>query len=166
MDEFIDVEDAQHVNLFKNLLRAVYWFDDSLQSHMEAAGWPRTSRTKSFVLTNVANGITRPIQIAENLGLSRQAIHVALTDLEKEGLVTMLPDPNDKRAKVVAFPSDRVGDQIRRSAIQGLRHIEQELEKRLGPELFAQVCEGLQADWQAPITPKNTNQEEESNDKS
>jgi len=60
--------------LLKDLLRAVYWFDEGLQAHQEAAGWPRMSRTKSMIMINLADGITRPIQIAQNLariGMSR-----------------------------------------------------------------------------------------------
>ncbi len=38
-----------------------------------------------MMMINLANGLTRPIQLAASLGISRQAVQLGLADLEKEG---------------------------------------------------------------------------------
>jgi len=142
-----------HDFLLTDLLHAVYWFDEGLQAHLEAAGWPRMSRTKSMILINIADGVTRPIQIAANLGISRQAVHLALVDLQRDGLVLIGPDPADGRAKRVSFAADQRGEDMRKDALHSLRRIEHILEQRLGSRRFAILREVMRADWKDPITP-------------
>ena len=139
--------------LLKNLLHAVYWFDEGLQAHLEAADWPRMSRTKSMIMINVADGVTRPIDIAANLGISRQAVHLALEELRGQGLVAITPDPEDRRAKKVSFAPDQYGDEMRMSALESLRRIEGVLRKRLGARLFDQLHKAMRADWKDPVLP-------------
>ncbi|CAA0102774.1 Uncharacterised protein [Halioglobus japonicus] len=139
--------------LLRDLLTAVYWFDEGLQSHLEAAGWPRQSRTKSMMMINLANGLTRPIQLAARLGISRQAVQLALADLEKEGLIRLEPDPDDKRAKRAVYTDDPRGKQMQKAALEALHSIEAELEKRLGARAYAQFSRALRSDWGPPLVP-------------
>lgn len=140
--------------LLKHLLHAVYWFDEGLQDHLEAAGWPRMSRTKSMILINVADGVTRPIEIAANLGISRQAVHLALEELRQTGLVQVDPDPDDKRAKRVSFaPDQQQGEGMRLDGLRSLQRIETVLKQRVGSEPYAKMMEVMQADWGPPVKP-------------
>jgi DNA-binding MarR family transcriptional regulator len=139
--------------LLRDLLKAVYWFDEGLQSHLEAAGWPRLSRTKSMMMINLANGLTRPIQLAASLGISRQAVQLSLADLEKDGLIRLEPDPNDRRAKRAVYTDDPRGIQMQNDALQALQNIEAELEKRVGAGAYRQLSKALRSDWGAPFTP-------------
>ncbi len=148
------MSERQRRFLLKDLLHAVYWFDESLQSHLEAAGWARMSRTKSMIMINVADGVTRPIQIAANIGISRQAVHLALAELERDGLVWLEPDPDDKRAKRVRYSDDPRGIRMRDDALRTLHRLEDVLEQRVGPARYRQLCQALRADWGAPPTPQ------------
>lgn len=141
-------------SLLRRLLHAVYWFDESLQDHLEAAGWPRLSRTKSMILINVADGVTRPIRIAANMGITRQAVHLALEELQREGLVEIGPDPEDRRAKQVSFAPDQRATEIRSAALRSLHRIEAVLASRLGPRLYAKLEEAMSADWGDPPAPE------------
>ncbi len=147
------VTEQSHEFLLKDLLHAVYWFDESLQNHLERAGWPRMSRTKSMILINIADGVTRPIQIAANLGISRQAVHLALAELEQEGLVRMEPDPDDRRAKQVHFSDDPRGIDMRDDALRALHRLEDHLERRVGKGRYGQLRNALRLDWGKPLTP-------------
>lgn len=142
--------------LLKDLLHAVYWFDESLQNHLEASGWPRLSRTKSMIMINIADGVTRPIQIAANLGISRQAVHLALAELEREGLVLMEADPDDRRAKRVRYSEDPRGIKMRDDALRTLHQVEAQLEKRVGRGAYRQLCKALRVDWGHPLTPDSS----------
>src|SRR3546814_17847914 len=83
------------------LLHAFYWMDEGLQNHLRAAGMPAVSRTQSLIMTNVADGVTRPAELARRLGISRQAVQQLLADLQTRGLIELVADPADARAKVL-----------------------------------------------------------------
>src|SRR3546814_18854169 len=72
--------------LMSGLLHAFYWMDEGLQNHLRAAGMPAVSRTQSLIMTNVADGVTPPAELARRLGISRPAVHPLLADLQTRGL--------------------------------------------------------------------------------
>jgi DNA-binding MarR family transcriptional regulator len=128
-----------------SLVYALNWVDESLQASLEAAGWQRMSRTRSMIMLNITAGIDRPAAMARGLGISRQAIHQLLQGLKDEGVIELVPDPEDKRAKVVRFSPD--ADQIRADAVKVLRGIEKELAKRLGEAEFEAMKKALSGNW-------------------
>lgn len=131
--------------LLRSLLHAVYWVDESLQSSMEASGLPRIPRSWSLVLVNLADGVTRPIKLAQNIGVSRQAMHKTLEEMARQGLIEIRQDPEDRRANVVAF-SPRA-EQLQRAALAALAHIESELASRIGANRLAALKGALASDW-------------------
>ncbi len=138
--------------LMRGLLHAFYWMDESLQNHLRAGGWPHVSRTQSMIMVNIADGITRPVDLARNLGISRQAAQQVLADMEKQGLIKLVPDSHDARAKVVRFSSRGKG--IVNAALRAVAAIDQELERRLGKQLFAHLKQALlERDWGEVIDP-------------
>lgn len=147
------MSDSSEKFLLKNLLYALNWFDEGLQNHLVANGWPRTSRTKTMILIHVSDGVTRPIQIARNLGVSRPAVHAALAEMERDGLVVLEPDPDDRRATRVRYADDLRGRRIRNDAIEVLRMLEGELEARFGKRSFREFKRVLLSDWGPPRAP-------------
>lgn len=138
--------------LMRGLLHAFYWADESLQNYLKAGGWPQVSRTQSMIMVNISDGITRPIDLARNLGISRQAVQQVLADMEEQGLVHLVPDPNDARAKIVRFSSR--GQGIGDAAQQAMVLIERELERRVGSQLYSQMRRALlERDWGEVIDP-------------
>lgn len=129
----------------RGLLHAYYWCDESLQNSMRKAGLPPLSRTQSMIMVNISDGITRPSDLARNIGISRQAIQQTLVEMEKSGLITLAPDPADGRAKIVKF--SRRGTGIGKIAFDALDEIEAELTRRLGVRAVKQVKELLFKDW-------------------
>lgn len=138
--------------LMRGLLHAYYWVDESLQNHLKASGWPRVSRTQSMIMVNISDGIARPVDLARNLGISRQAVQQVLADMEKQGLIHLVADPQDARAKVVRFSSRGRG--IGEAAQSAIAAIDREIETRLGAPLFAKMREALlERDWGEVIDP-------------
>lgn len=131
--------------LLRGLLQCYYWYDEGLQNSLAAAGYPGLSRTKSMLMVNIANGITRPSDLARNIGITRQAIQQTLVEMERDGLVTMIQDPNDGRAKIVKFSRRGVG--IGKAAFAAIDEIEQELTDRLGAKTLEQLRDTLFRDW-------------------
>lgn len=131
--------------LMGTLAYALFWMDESLQASLEAAGWERMNRTRSMIMLNISAGINRPAQLARNLGVSRQAIHQLLQGMKEEGLLELVPDPDDKRAKVVKFSAQ--SDGIRQAAQDAILAIETELASRIGKQAFANLKKTLALDW-------------------
>ncbi|TAK97949.1 MAG: MarR family transcriptional regulator [Rhodospirillaceae bacterium] len=133
---------------FTSLLNATYWFDDAFQLSLEASGLERTTRAESFVIVNIAAGERRAIQIAQNLGVSRQAISQIIKDMERRGIIVSHQDPNDGRARVVSFSKsfEEHGD-ICSKIVTG---IVRELEQRLGKVAIDRFRSTLAADWGQP----------------
>lgn len=127
--------------LMLDLMRTFYWFDEQLRSRLVALGWSSVTRSQSLVLTNVANGVTRASRIAENLGVSRQAMSQMLSEMADRGLVEVVPDPHDRRAQQVLFAP--AGAAIREAAQQILRTLEAEMEQAVGKELMASLRSAL-----------------------
>lgn len=141
----------KHDILMMNLVSATYWFDEALQAQLAEAGYPGITRTQSLLLANIAAGEQRAIRIAENLGVSRQAISQILAELEARNIVSVSTDPADRRARIVDFHPDAAP--LRRVASKTLTELETLVASRIGAERFAIMREALAADWGEPPKP-------------
>jgi len=140
-----DMEDQPPEVLMRGLLRAYYWMDESLQNGLIQAGFQPRTRTQTMILINIANGITRAAELARVLGVSRQAIQQQINELERDQLVTQIPDPEDRRANRIVF-SERGSDLIN-AALESLREAEQALAMRLGYDTVRHLRNALTSDW-------------------
>lgn len=134
--------------LMIDLLSAVYWFDEALQAGLRAKGHQSASRSQSMILANIAAGVHRPSELAKNLGVSRQAMSLALGELAARGLVDIEPDPDDGRAQRVVFSPRSL--EMRRDAIAVMSALEKELTDRIGKTRFNALCAAFESDWGAP----------------
>jgi DNA-binding MarR family transcriptional regulator len=141
----LEINKSLPVSLLSSLLTALHWVDGSLQARLEAAGRGRVSFSKSMIMINVLNGVTRPIELARNLGISRQAIHKTLQEMVDDKLILLQDDPTDKRAKIVSFNSESAD--LMRDALQALVAIQEDLAGRLGRKNLNQLVEILAKDW-------------------
>ena len=108
--------------LMMDLLRAYYWFDESLQAGLRKNGWHDITRAQSLILSNMAFGVRRASHLARNLGVSRQAVSQMLQEMERKDLVVISADPDDGRAQIVGFSPRSRG--IRADALRILKEIE------------------------------------------
>jgi len=139
------MEDQPPELLMRGLLRAYYWMDESLQNGLQEAGYPPRTRTQTMILINIADGISRAAELARVLGVSRQAIQQQINELERDELVTQIPDPSDRRANRIVFSEK--GSELINAALATLRQSEQALAMRLGYETISHLRRALMADW-------------------
>lgn len=137
-----------NAHLDQLIVRAFYWMDDSLQANIRQRGGPKVSHSQSMVIMAIGEGITRPSAIAERLGVSRQAIHLSLRELIDIGLVELVPDPDDGRAKLAKL--SKKGAPIQRMAYDILCELEDELGKRIGKRRVKALREALELNWGEP----------------
>lgn len=83
---------------------------------------------------------TRQTTLAERIGISKQAVGQLIADLEAEGVVERVPDPSDRRARLVCFTQKGQQDILRGLAVLA------QLEADLAKQLSAQQVDRLKGD--------------------
>ncbi len=128
--------------LLLDMMRTFLQMDEKLRERLQQRGWPSITRSQSMVLANVANGVTRASRLAENLGVTRQAMSQLLADMVKKGLIELIPDPDHGRAQLVQFAPQ--ADGIREDARRVLRDLEAELEVSIGAQQMASLRQAFE----------------------
>lgn len=131
--------------LMVSLLQGFYWFDSGLQSFLRAKGWPTLTHSQSMVMMNIATGTTRPVEIARNLGVSRQAVHVTLMQMQDLKMIEFRPDPSDRRSKIVVLTE--IGEPMRRDAQQAVSLMTARLSEKIGQAQVAAMLTAFGMDW-------------------
>jgi len=130
------------------LLAAADWFNESLSTAMEAAGWPFLNRSQSLLFVSIDDDGTRPAELARRLGITRQSMQELLRKLRDHDLIAIDVDPADGRATIVRL-APRAHLLGRDAAIISAR-LEAELARRIGAETVTQLHAALEADWGDP----------------
>ena len=94
-----------------------------------------------FGFIDVENG-SRLTELAERAGLTKQAVGEAANELERLGYVERLPDPKDKRAKIIKLTPSGLD-----ACLTGRRifaEIEREWAEEFGEELIAGLREAVE----------------------
>jgi DNA-binding MarR family transcriptional regulator len=86
------------------------------------------------LLPHLDLGGTRPAELARRVGLSRQAVGQLIDDLDALGVLTRVPDPADKRGKLVVFTSQ--GAAGLREGLAHLAALEAELRAGAGDDVI------------------------------
>lgn len=128
--------------LLLDMMRTFLQMDEKLRERLQQRGWPSITRSQSMVLANVANGVTRASRLAENLGVTRQAMSQLLADMVKKGLIELIPDPDHGRAQLIQFAPQ--ADGIREDARRVLRELEAELEVSIGAQQMASLRQAFE----------------------
>lgn len=106
-------------------------------------GAPRLRRSHMSLLPHIELDGTRMSDLAERLGVSKQAVSQLVDDLEGFGVIARVPDPDDARARRVVF-TQRGRDGFSRG-LKVLRELEQELGATIGERKMEQLRSALLA---------------------
>ena len=138
------------ISIGQLLLQGFRWFDASLLKSLKARGWPEQTRPQSMLFANldIESG-TRSSELARRIGVSRQAVHQTVRELEALNLVQLAPDPSNQSAKLVQL-TDR-GLKIVEDAIRVFTDIEKQLGDRIGEDNIVLLRQVLEEDWGSPI---------------
>ncbi|PZQ61488.1 MAG: MarR family transcriptional regulator [Phenylobacterium zucineum] len=141
-------------SLILTLLQGFFWFDDGLQAHLQARGWTEVTRPQSMVMTNVVIGVQKPSDIARNLGVSRQSVHATINQMVEKGMLELVDDPDDGRAKIVVL--SEVGQRMRADADRAMGGMVELLKRRIGARNVEALVKAFREDWGDPPTPTST----------
>ena len=100
----------------------------------------RSAHTMLFPHIDVTRG-SRLTDLAQALGVSKQAVGQLVDDLVEFGMLERRPDPNDGRAKRICYTAR--GRQGIFEGLSILREEERELECAIGERRFAQLLRAL-----------------------
>ena len=141
---------GESMQLIITLMKRLHWFQEGLERALEPAGLDPITRSQAFIMGHIAAGERRASKIAANLGVSRQAISQSLIELEQMGYIELVPDPDDKRARIIRFKAEFAEEGRICGAI--FRELEQELARRIGARRISALRESLEAEWgEAPV---------------
>src|SRR5688572_1191774 len=125
------LEAAKGASTLQLLFKAARLLDEqALARAARESGRPPLRRAHTSLLPHVDLGGTRITDLAQRLGVSKQAASQLVDDLEQLGVLAREPDPDDARARRVVFtPRGRAG------LLEGLallRELEAELTREIG----------------------------------
>lgn len=132
------------MNLGRLLLERFRWFDDGLRSRLTDHGLVLTT-AESMVFPYLDADGTRPAELARRLGITRQSAQTLVRGLERKGLVELIDDPDDGRAKRIRLTAS--GRRSVPLALETFAQLERELSRRIGTKNVAELRKALEADW-------------------
>ncbi|MGO9509029.1 MAG: MarR family winged helix-turn-helix transcriptional regulator [Mycobacterium sp.] len=108
-----------------------------LRAAFAAAGLDGIRPAQSVGLVPLATGGLHASDLADRLGVSRQAVAQAVAALERNGYVTREPNPDDARAQIIELtPRGRQALRVMRS---NALDVQKRWEQTLGPKRFDEL---------------------------
>ena len=143
-------ERSEAMGIFAGLVKAVDWYDNSLQSILASRGLKVVNRTQAMMLIHIVAGITRPSEIARVMRTTRQNIHAMAKELLRENIIVLLPDPDDRRSRQYRLSGEASNQ--RDAVIEILGDLNKRLADRIGKDTVRDLWRALSADWGDLIT--------------
>ena len=125
------------------LFKVARLLDELALERVGEPGGHRLRRSHTLLLPHIALEGTRMSELAERLGVSKQAVTQLVDELESFGVVEREHDPDDARARRVVFTPR--GRQAMLEGLVTLRELEEELSRSIGKALMQALREALLA---------------------
>ncbi|WP_155769632.1 MarR family winged helix-turn-helix transcriptional regulator [Mycobacterium asiaticum] len=119
-----------------------------LRAAFAAAGLDGIRPAQAVALVPLATGGLHASDLADRLGVSRQAVAQAVTALERHGYVSRLPNPVDARTRIIELTSR--GRQVLRVMRSNAIELEKSWEQLLGPRRLDELRKTLHMLLAAP----------------
>lgn len=123
------------------LLHAFQGFERRLFAGYRDQGQDGLRPKHGAVIANIDRGGTRPSVLADRAGMTRAAMGELIDELEATGYVERVPDPDDRRAKLVKPTVKTLARQKLAREINA--EIEAAYEDRLGSQRYRQLRKAL-----------------------
>jgi len=117
-------------------------FFEDFRAELEQTEFADIRPTHGCVFRFVKGGGLRLTILAEMAGMTKQSVGEIVDDLEARGYVKRIPDPDDKRAKIICL-TER-GERAQATGLALFAKVEKQWAKRYSPERIAQVRELLE----------------------
>ncbi len=115
---------------------------DELHERLRRLGYAEIRPAHGCVFGNMRPHGVRLTDIAERARITKQSVGEIVTNLEELGYVERIPDPDDKRAKLVRLT--RQGQIVQQAAYEIFDEIEGEWAERIGKRKVAALRAALE----------------------
>ena len=132
-------------HLIDLLLRRFSWMEAALSKRLAAGGWAKLTRPQIMLFAYLQGPGSSSSEIARHLRISRQAVHQMVKELEAQGLIKQIPDPDRGNAKLII--KTEKGYQLNDIAREYLRDIDQMVADRIGKEEMELLRTILLSSW-------------------
>ena len=105
---------------------------DELHARLRAQGYAEIRPAHGCVFGNMGPEGARLTDLAERARITKQSVGEIVTNLEELGYVERIPDPEDRRAKLVRLTPE--GQRAQTAAFEIFAEIEEEWAERIGAE--------------------------------
>jgi DNA-binding MarR family transcriptional regulator len=136
------IAELRQEHIGRLLLRAQRAFSERALRKLRQRGHTNLSMVHTTLLPHLDVNGTQATVLAERAGITKQAAGRVIADLEREGYVQRLPDPNDQRASIIVFTD--AGRQFLADAYYVKKEIEAEYTALLGEERMQELRSILQ----------------------
>lgn len=134
----MDLEAAKRASTLQLLIRCARLVDERARSRIvDDAGRVLARQATMALVPHIAFEGTRVVDLAEKLGITKQAVSRRVAELEELGVVALEADPLDGRAKRVCFTPR--GLEAIAHGLGVLGQVERELAADLGTERMAEL---------------------------
>lgn len=125
------------------VLRVVWqWVRDQLYAGVVAAGYDDLNAAHVALWRYPGLDGLRPSDLADRSGITKQSVNDLLGHLETHGYIRRVPDPADRRARVIRLTTR--GRQLERTIYAEAGAAERRIAEILGPRRFAQLHSSLE----------------------
>ena len=129
----------RHLTLIGQFRQVSQMLINELAERLHADGYPDVTPAYHSVFENIDRQGTRLTVLATRADMTHPSMSELVTLLERRGYVERLPDPTDRRARLVRLT--KKGRQAARAALAAMAEIEAGWCARTGPEI----------DWRAAL---------------
>lgn len=132
-------------NLSQLLLARSDWLSEALQQAVRASPYTFITPAQTRLLAIMAGKPMSMSEIARRLGVSRQAAHKAVNELERKGVLRVEDDIQRRNAKVVSYTE--LGQNLNRYGAGLIDSIESRITKKMGKDGLQQLKQLLSQPW-------------------
>lgn len=131
------LEGVKRESTLQVLFKVARMLDELALERAAKDGAPRFRRSHTSLLPHIALTGTRITDLADRIGISKQAVSQLVDDLEAFGVLARVSDPDDARARRVVFT-----ERGRKALLDGLATL-QNLERELALAIGADQMKSL-----------------------
>lgn len=131
------------------LVNANQWISSSLLHLMHVRGHVELTSSHLVFFSSLDCGMTHASAVARRMGTTRQAVYKTTKELQRIGILELMPAPDNKRQKVISMTSS--GERVALDARECMTIIEDRLKQQLGQTAVQQMLGALSADWGSPL---------------
>ena len=118
------------------------WVRDQLYWGVDAAGYDDLNAAHVGLWRYPGLEGLRPSQLADRVGITKQSVNDLLGHLEAHGYLLRVPDPADRRARVIRLTSK--GQRLEQTIYAEAGAAQERIAQILGPRRFAQLHSSLE----------------------